>query len=170
MLKGYLGQFYVPPLPLPTSKALASYMAKTLKTERVVAVIAPSEATMRQVAQVFLLSFGKQVTWDASSAYELVRRSFESEDTLSDLMAVQAVVLYAGFDHLDNKLTDGSLMQIVSGRANRNKPTLIIVRTKEAKFPYKQVRFETATAATAATPGPAGYTESRSSGIAPEIM
>jgi len=166
MLKGYLGQFYVAPLPLSTSRALVKYISSTLRTERVVAVIAPSEAIMRQVVQVFLLSFGKQVTWEASSAYELVRRSFESEDTMSELLAAQAVVLYSGFDHLENKLTDGSLLQIVSGRANRNKPTLIVVRTKETKFPYKQVRFETAVAA----PGAAGPSGPKASGIAPEIM
>lgn len=138
LLKGFLREFYVEPMGLKKAEALSKVFVERRKVERATGVVTPTEAELRQVAQCYLLSFGRFVSWSAISSHELVRLTFVSDSTLFDYINAQVAIVYHGFDSLENSMTLGMVNQLIMGRTFRNRYTLVLMKAKDAGIEVKQ--------------------------------
>jgi len=134
ILKSYLQQFLVEPLPETDQVGLSNFF-RSYKDD-VFCVSVPTLKVMKQVAQCYLLSFGRDLRWVYMSSHELVKTLIEQESSLFGLMLPDIVIIVHGFDSFPNKLDTDSINQVASSREARGKKTLIIMGTGDVGVKY----------------------------------
>lgn len=134
VLQEYLHDYYVSPIKDPAKKKILADLF--VKKEDFYALCVSSRNELKQVVQYYLLSFKGRVYWKDFNSYELVQSFIDSNSPLELTSIYDVVVIYHGFNEMENKRLGDIVNQVVEFRRHKGLKTLFISTKIETKFDF----------------------------------